>query len=87
MYRLLILAGVAFAPAAHAATLCPDGTYVGGSSCQLAPDGSYVSGDSRPRLAPSGNYTSGQPQLADSVEKVASLKWLQICQITNDIFD
>jgi hypothetical protein len=23
----------------------------------------------------------------DSVEKVASLKWLQICQITNDIFD
>jgi hypothetical protein len=24
---------------------------------------------------------------ADSVEKVASLKWLQICQITNDIFD
>jgi hypothetical protein len=22
-----------------------------------------------------------------SVEKVASLKWLQICQITNDIFD
>jgi putative membrane protein len=26
-------------------------------------------------------------ELADSVEKVASLKWLQICQITNDIFD
>ena len=24
---------------------------------------------------------------ADFVEKVASLKWLQICQITNDIFD
>ena len=24
---------------------------------------------------------------ADSVEKVASLKWLQICQNTNDIFD
>ena len=24
---------------------------------------------------------------ADSVEKVASLKWLQICQITNGIFD
>jgi len=23
----------------------------------------------------------------DPVEKVASLKWLQICQITNDIFD
>jgi len=25
--------------------------------------------------------------MADSVEKVASLKWLQICQNTNDIFD
>ena len=24
---------------------------------------------------------------ADFVEKVASLKWLQICQNTNDIFD
>jgi hypothetical protein len=30
---------------------------------------------------------AGLVLLTDSVEKVASLKWLQICQITNDIFD
>ena len=27
------------------------------------------------------------PVMADLVEKIASLKWLQIRQITNDVFD
>lgn len=45
-----------------AQTLCPDGTFVGGTSCVLAPDGSYVGGT--PQLAPDGTYVSGQPQLA-----------------------
>jgi hypothetical protein len=37
----------------------------------------------------SGNYVcpSRRVSIFDSAEKVASLKWLQICQNTNDIFD
>jgi hypothetical protein len=35
------------------AALCPDGTYVSGSTCTLAPDGSYVGG-SRSTLCPDG---------------------------------
>jgi hypothetical protein len=47
----------------QAATLCPDGTYVSGTTCRLAPNGKYVSGDSPMRLAPNGTYTSGTPRL------------------------
>ena len=38
----------------EAQTLCPDGSYVGGDSCNMASDGSYVDGD--PTMAPDGNY-------------------------------
>jgi len=48
-------------PAAHAARLAPDGTYVEGEP-RLAPDGTYVGGE--PRLAPDGTYVSGEPRLA-----------------------
>jgi len=49
---------------AHAQKMCPDGTFVSGSSCRMAPDGSYVSGDQPTRMAPDGTFKSGQPRLA-----------------------
>lgn len=36
--------------------LCPDGSYVSGTTCTLCPDGSYVSGSSCV-LQPDGTYT------------------------------
>lgn len=41
--------------------LCPDGSYVNGSVCQLAPNGRYVGGPVT--LAPDGTYVTGRPQL------------------------
>ena len=55
---ILLLGAV---PASNAQTLCPDGSYVGGS-CSLAPDGTYVGG--KPKLAPDGTYVGGKPTLA-----------------------
>ena len=58
---------------ALAATMCPDGSYVGGSTCTMAPDGTYVSGGSdgraTPMMAPNGGYYGGyqgggSPQMA-----------------------
>ena len=69
MARLILSALVIFPLATAAASpaaamaMCPDGSYVGGSSCKQAPDGSYISGDSRAQLAPNGKYTSGKPVL------------------------
>lgn len=37
-----------------AQTLCPDGSYVGGSSCSMTPDGTFVGGE--PHMAPDGSY-------------------------------
>ena len=39
---------------AEAATMCPDGSYVAGSSCRMAPDGSYVSGSQNTKWPPTG---------------------------------
>ena len=53
-----VLAGIltfADADQAHAQTMCPDGTYVGGDRCNMAPDGSYVGGDGV-TMAPDGSY-------------------------------
>ena len=36
------------------AALCPDGSYVGGSQCNLCPDGSYSAGSCS--LQPDGSY-------------------------------
>jgi hypothetical protein len=47
------------ASTAGAATLCPDGTWVGGNQCTLAPDGSYVGGN-RAELAPDGSWVGNQ---------------------------
>ena len=58
----LILTALMYSGSILAQTLCPDGTYVGGSSCSMAPDGSYVGGD--PQLAPDGSYVGGEPTLA-----------------------
>ena len=38
----LILTALTCSDAILAQTLCPNGTYVGGSSCSMAPDRSYV---------------------------------------------
>ncbi len=54
---LLGLAFVFLAPAAKA-TMCPDGSYVSGSTCTLCPNGSYVGGG-RCVLQPNGTYTGG----------------------------
>ena len=58
----VVILSMSMSGASSAQTLCPDGTFVGGTSCVLAPDGSYVGGT--PQLAPDGTYVSGQPQLA-----------------------
>ena len=47
---------------AEAVTMCPDGSYVGGSSCRQAPDGSFVSGD-HGRQAPDGTFTCANVEL------------------------
>ena len=60
MNRLSIVLAVIVTPA-FAQTLCPDGSYVGSSSCNLTPDGGYVGGE--PRLAPDGTYVGGEPSL------------------------
>ena len=52
-----VLAGIltfADADQAHAQTLCPDGSYVGGDDVTMAPDGSYV-GTYRQRNRDGGN--------------------------------
>ncbi len=54
---LLGLAVVFWAPVANAA-LCPDGSYVSGSTCTLCPNGSYVGGG-QCVLQPDGSYTGG----------------------------
>ena len=56
----LILCATAFS--IQAQTLCPDGSYIGGSSCNLTPKGTYVDGE--PQLAPDGTYVGGEPSLA-----------------------
>ena len=40
---------------AFAMSLCPDGSWVGGTTCTLAPDGSWVGGGST-TLAPDGSW-------------------------------
>lgn len=40
------------------ATLCPDGSYVSGTSCYMTPKGTYVGGSSA-TLCPDGSYVSG----------------------------
>jgi hypothetical protein len=45
------------APAMAQPTLCPNGSYVSGPSCQLAPNGTWV-GDN-PQLTPNGTWVGG----------------------------
>ena len=61
----LLLGAISLVPwaiSAEASTMCPDGSYVGGSTCVMAPDGSYVSGGQSPSMAPDGTFTSGPPR-------------------------
>ncbi len=57
--KIAIIIGVAtFAtlPSQSAnAVMCPDGSFVSGSTCTLCPDGSYV-GDGQCNLQPDGTY-------------------------------
>ena len=45
-------------PQSANAAMCPDGSYVSGSTCTLCPNGSYVGGG-RCVLQPDGTYTGG----------------------------
>lgn len=45
--------------AGQPSALCPDGSYVRGSSCQLCPDGSFVTGGSGCQQAPNGKFVQG----------------------------
>lgn len=45
--------------AGQPSTLCPDGSYVRGASCQLCPDGSFVTGGSGCQLTPNGKFVQG----------------------------
>jgi hypothetical protein len=51
---LVLLCGAS----SHAQTLCPDGSWVGGGSCDLAPDGNWVGGE--PELAPDGSCVGSE---------------------------
>ena len=60
----IIIASIAisFAQVSIAQTLCPDGSFVGGSECNLAPDGTFVGGE--PTMAPDGTFVGGEPAMA-----------------------
>lgn len=45
-----------------AVRICPNGSYVYGTKCQLAPNGQYLPGSAT--LAPNGQYVTGRPQRA-----------------------
>jgi hypothetical protein len=45
--------------AGQPSTLCPDGTYVRGTTCQICPDGSFVSGGSGCQITPKGTFVQG----------------------------
>ena len=56
-----------------ARSLCPDGSWVGGSECNLAPNGSWVGGE--PNLAPNGSWVGGEPNLAPDGSWVGDNDW------------
>jgi hypothetical protein len=58
-------------------SLCPNGSYVSGSTCRLAPDGTYVGGS--PVLAPDGTYVSGTPRLAPNGKYVGGTGQIIMC--------
>lgn len=61
-FTFLVVAALTISGQSLAQTMCPDGSYVGGSSCSMAPDGSYVGGE--PEMAPDGTYVGGEPNMA-----------------------
>ena len=70
---------VSFTALAQAQTICPDGSYVSGSTCQIAPNGSYVSGGPPPQIAPNGSYTSGTPRITPNGGYVGGRGAMTIC--------
>lgn len=40
-------------------TLCPDGSYVRGTTCQMCPDGSFVSSGNGCQITPKGTFVQG----------------------------
>lgn len=47
---------------ASASTMCPDGSYVSGTRCNLTPNGTYVgsgNGHNSMTICPDGSYVSG----------------------------
>lgn len=74
----IAFASFAAAPAS-AMALCPDQTWVSGSTCKQAPDGSYISGDRPAQQAPNGTYTSGKPVLTPKGNYVSGQGRLTMC--------
>ena len=61
---MVLCASLLLAGTSQAATLCPDGSYVGGIGCTLTPDGTYVSRRQAPVKNTNGTYTAAQPRMA-----------------------
>jgi hypothetical protein len=57
--------------------LCPDGTYVYGTQCDLAPNGRYL--PSPATIAPNGQYVTGRPQIAPDGTYVGGDGPIRIC--------
>ena len=58
-------------------TLCPDGSYVGGPTCNLAPNGKYVGGN--PHITSRGDYVGGNVQMAPNGQYVGGSGKMTIC--------
>jgi hypothetical protein len=61
LYLALVASSFFFIPTAKSMVMCPDGTYVGGSSCWMAPNGHYVGCSGALRMAPDGTYVCDTP--------------------------
>lgn len=69
--------GRAFGTPPSTFTLCPDGSYVGGPTCNLAPNGRYVGGT--PHITPKGDYVGGPPQMTPKGDYVGGSGKVTMC--------
>lgn len=57
--------------------ICPDGSYVYGTECQIAPNGQYLPGPAT--IAPNGQYVTGHPRIAPDGTYVGGNGAVRIC--------
>jgi hypothetical protein len=62
---------------ANGVTICPDGTYVGGKTCNMTPNGRYVGGT--PQMTPNGDYVGGKPRIAPDGSYVGGSGKVTMC--------